>query len=69
MKINAIDINGNLKEYDTILTYHNDEYNKDICFATFISELNSFISTSDNSFNLFSVDGIIKSFIYQCVTQ
>ena len=29
MKINAIDINGNLKEYDTILTYHNDEYNKD----------------------------------------
>lgn len=38
-------------------------YNKDICFATFISELNSFISTSDNSFNLFSVDGIIKSFI------
>lgn len=38
-------------------------YNKDICFSTFVSELNSFISTSDNSFNLFSVDGIIRSFI------
>ena len=28
MKINAKDINGNLKEYDTILTYHSDYYNK-----------------------------------------
>ena len=27
MKINALDINGNIKEYDTILTYHS-EYNK-----------------------------------------
>ena len=35
-------------------------YNKNVCFATFVSELNSFISTSDNSFNLFSVDGIIS---------
>jgi uncharacterized protein YrzB (UPF0473 family) len=34
MKINAIDINGNLKEYDTILTYHNDEYNKDYIVYT-----------------------------------
>jgi uncharacterized protein YrzB (UPF0473 family) len=29
MKINAIDNNGNLKEYDAILTYHSDEFNKD----------------------------------------
>ena len=28
MKINALDINGNIKEYDTILTYHSEEYNK-----------------------------------------
>ena len=28
MKINAVDINGRIKEYDAILTYHNDEYNK-----------------------------------------
>lgn len=28
MKINAVDINGRIKEYDAILTYHSDEYNK-----------------------------------------
>ena len=38
-------------------------YNKEVSFATFINELNSFITISGNSFNLFSVDGIIKSFI------
>lgn len=38
-------------------------YNKEICFATFINEINSFISISNDSFNLFSVDGIIRSFI------
>lgn len=34
MKINAIDNNGNLKEYDVILTYHSDEYNKDYVVYT-----------------------------------
>lgn len=34
MKINAIDTNGNLKEYDTILTYHSDEFNKDYIVYT-----------------------------------
>lgn len=38
-------------------------YNKNVCFATFVNELNSFITISDSSFNLFSVDGIIRSFI------
>ena len=28
MKINAVDINGRIKEYDAILTYHSEEYNK-----------------------------------------
>lgn len=28
MKINAIDKNGRIKEYDAILTYHSEEYNK-----------------------------------------
>lgn len=28
MKINAIDSNGRIKEYDAILTYHSEEYNK-----------------------------------------
>lgn len=38
-------------------------YNKEVCFSSFINELNSFISVSEDSFNLFSVDGIIRSFI------
>lgn len=53
MKINAIDKFGNLNEYDTILTYHSDEFNKDYVVYTdntynsnnelqiFISEYNS----------------------------
>lgn len=28
MKINAVDINGKIKEYEAILTYHSEEYNK-----------------------------------------
>ena len=39
MKINAIDKNGNLKEYDAILTYHSDEFNKD------------YVVYSDNTYN------------------
>ena len=37
-------------------------YQKNICFETFVNETNSFISISKSSFNLFSIDGIIKSF-------
>lgn len=35
----------------------------DISFSSLIMELNSTISIGDNSFDLFSLDGIIKSFI------
>lgn len=28
MKINAIDTNGSIKEYDTILTFYSEEFNK-----------------------------------------
>ena len=28
MKISAVDINGRIKEYDAILTYRSEEYNK-----------------------------------------
>lgn len=34
MKINAIDKDGNLKEYDAILTYHSDEFNKEYVVYT-----------------------------------
>lgn len=33
-KINALDNNGNIKEYDVILTYHSDDYNKDYIVYT-----------------------------------
>lgn len=61
MKINAIDINGNLKEYDTILTYHNDEYNKDYIVYTDNTyndkdELNLYIS----SYNKDDLEVIVK---------
>ena len=61
MKINAIDINGNLKEYDTILTYHNDEYNKDYIVYTDNTyndkdELNLYIS----SYNKDDIEVIVK---------
>ena len=38
-------------------------YNKNISFSTLFDNLNNIITTN-NSFNLFSVDGLIKSFIY-----
>ena len=39
MKINALDNNGKLKEYDVILTYYSDEYNK------------NYIVYTDNTYN------------------
>ena len=34
MKINAVDVNGRIKEYEAILTYHSDEYNKNYVVYT-----------------------------------
>lgn len=34
MKINTIDKNGIIKEYDTIMTFHSDDYNKDYVVYT-----------------------------------
>ena len=61
MKINAIDINGNLKEYDTILTYHNDKYNKEYIVYTDNNyndkdELNLYI----NSYDKDDIEVIVK---------
>ena len=38
-------------------------FNQNISFSTFIQNLNSVISVEDNTFNLFSFDGLLKSFI------
>ncbi|MFR8116849.1 MAG: hypothetical protein ACLVAK_07590 [Clostridia bacterium] len=38
-------------------------FSKSICFSTLITELNSIVSINGSSFNIFSLDGIIKSII------
>ena len=38
-------------------------FGKEICFNSLIKELNQIISIQGNSFNIFSLDGFIKSFI------
>ena len=38
-------------------------FNKSISFSSLIQNLNSIISINENNFNLFSFDGILKSFI------
>lgn len=38
-------------------------FNKEICFNSLINELNKIVIIEGNSFNIFSLDGIIKSFI------
>lgn len=47
MKINAIDINNNLKQYDVILTYHSDEFNKD--YAVYTDNVYNY----DNEFQIY----------------
>ena len=38
-------------------------FGNSICFASLIEKLNSIISVGDTSFNIFSLDGLIKGFI------
>lgn len=38
-------------------------FGKEICFSSLIKELNNIISIEGNSFNIFSLDGLMKSFI------
>jgi uncharacterized protein YrzB (UPF0473 family) len=61
MKINAVDVTGRIKEYDAILTYHSDEYNKNYVVYTDNEydqndELIIYIST----YNITSPETIVK---------
>ena len=61
MKINAIDENGKLKEYDVILTYHSDNYNKDyIVYTDNIYNLNDELQIYINEYNKDSVEDTVK---------
>ena len=61
MKINAIDELGRIKEYEAILTYHSEEYNKHYVVYT-----DNLYDESDNliiyisSYNLLSPETIVK---------
>lgn len=50
-------ISGSIKEIGKNI------FNTDISFDTLILNLNSIVSIESNSFNIFSIDGIIKGFI------
>lgn len=61
MKINAIDETGKLKEYDVILTYHSDEYNKDyIVYTDNIYNSNDELKIYINEYNKDSVEDTVK---------
>lgn len=38
-------------------------FNKEVCFSTLIQEINNVISINNTDFNLFSLNGLLKSFI------
>ena len=61
MNINAIDESGKLKEYDVILTYHSDEYNKDyIVYTDNIYNSNNELHIYINEYNKDSVENNVK---------
>ena len=64
MKINAVDKNGNLKEYDTILTYHSDEFNKDyVVYTDNIYNSNNELQIYINEYNSQDPECLVKSII------
>lgn len=61
MKINAIDESGKLKEYDVILIYHSDDYNKDyIVYTDNIYNSNNELQIYINEYNKDSVEDNVK---------
>lgn len=61
MKINAIDESGKLKEYDVMLTYHSDNYNKDyIVYTDNIYNSNDELQIYINEYNKDSVEDTVK---------
>jgi len=61
MKINAIDKNGLVKEYDAILTYHSEEYNKHyVAYTENIYDENNELIIYISSYNLINSETIVK---------
>ena len=61
MKINAIDSNGRIVEYDAILTYHSEEYNKHyVVYTENVYDENDELIIYISSYNLTSPETIVK---------
>ena len=66
MIINAIDNSGNLKEYEAILTYHSDEFNKDyIVYTDNIYNQNGELQIYINEYNPEELEVTVKEIIDQ----
>lgn len=64
MKINAIDKFGNLKEYDAILTYHSDEFNKNyVVYTDNIYNSNNELQIYISEYNLEESECLVKDII------
>ena len=62
MKINAVDKNGNLKEYDVILTYHNDEFNKDyVVYTDNVYNSNNELQIYINEYNSQNLECLVNN--------
>lgn len=64
MKINAIDKDGNLKEYDAILTYHSDEFNKNyVVYTDNIYNSNNELQIYISEYNLEEPECLVKDIV------
>lgn len=64
MKINAIDKFGNLKEYDAILTYHSDEFNKNyVVYTDNIYNSNNELQIYISEYNLEEPECLVKDIV------
>ena len=62
MKINAVNQNGIIKEYEAILTYHSEEYNKHyVVYTDNIYDENNELIIYISSYNLLNPETIVKS--------
>ncbi|MBQ2872453.1 MAG: DUF1292 domain-containing protein [Bacilli bacterium] len=62
MKINAIDVFGRIKEYEAILTYHSDEYNKNyVVYTDNEYDTNDELIIYISSYNITSPETIVKN--------
>jgi len=61
MKINAIDQYGRISEYDAILTYHSDEYNKHyVVYTDNTYDENNELIIYISSYNLVNPETVVK---------